>query len=207
MKLNAILPWILVLGLSACLGAVYVKSTAKDSELEKLRAEVSTIEQLQSELAEAQQKAQLPEGQVVVSAKDKEELIKLRGENGKLRQDNQKLSKDLQSAQNNVEAAKASAADAEAAKARMMDAVRKTAATLPAADPKRDACINILRQLDGAKQQWALEMNKTAQSIPAWQDIAPYLNNAIPKCPSGGTYTLNAVEHVPTCTVAGHALQ
>ena len=160
------------------------------------------IEQLQTELEEAQQKAQLQEGQVLVSTKDKEELIKLRGEVGKLRQDNQKLSKDLQSAQSNVDAAKALATEA----TREVEAARTRLAT-PVADPKRDACINILRQLDGAKQQWALEMNKTAQSVPTWQDIGPYLNNAIPKCPAGGTYTLNAVEHVPTCSVAGHVLQ
>jgi hypothetical protein len=37
------------------------------------------------------------------------------------------------------------------------------------------ACVNNLRQLDGAKQQWALENRKTAQAIPAPQGIAPCL--------------------------------
>ena len=43
-----------------------------------------------------------------------------------------------------------------------------------------NACINNLRQIDGAKQQWALENGKQAADTPAWAgtpDIAvqPYL--------------------------------
>jgi hypothetical protein len=75
----------------------------------------------------------------------------------------------------------------------------------------RDTCINHLRQIDGAKQQWALENNKRASAIPTAQDIAPYIkldaDGNIPGCPAGGTYSINAVSENPTCSISGHALQ
>ena len=71
----------------------------------------------------------------------------------------------------------------------------------------RNACINNLRQIDGAKQQWALEKNKPADAVPKVEDLLPYLKDgAFPACPDGGTYFINSVEAVPTCTLAGHAL-
>jgi hypothetical protein len=70
-----------------------------------------------------------------------------------------------------------------------------------------NTCINNLRQIDAAKQQWALENDKTADAIPSAQDLLPYLSNPVfPVCPSGGTYTINAVGVPPTCSVPGHVL-
>ena len=71
----------------------------------------------------------------------------------------------------------------------------------------RNTCINNLRQIDGAKQQWALEKNKAVDAVPTVKDLLPYLKGGVfPVCPDGGTYFINSVEAVPTCTVAGHAL-
>ena len=70
-----------------------------------------------------------------------------------------------------------------------------------------NACINNLRMLDAAKQQWALEKNKTATDVPTAQDLLPYFkDNLFPTCPDGGTYTLNSLGELPTCTVPGHLL-
>jgi len=70
-----------------------------------------------------------------------------------------------------------------------------------------NTCINNLRQIDAAKQQWALENDKTADAVPSAQDLLPYLSNLVfPVCPSGGTYTINAVGVPPTCSVPGHVL-
>jgi prepilin-type N-terminal cleavage/methylation domain-containing protein len=72
------------------------------------------------------------------------------------------------------------------------------------------ACINNLRQLDGAKQQWALE-NKTTAS-PATSDVQPYLGRGTagtyPTCPAAGSYALNALDTAPTCSLSasGHSL-
>src|SRR5437762_12795798 len=52
-----------------------------------------------------------------------------------------------------------------------------------------NACINNLRQIDSAKQQWALETRQITNAAPTDSDIAPYLRstgltNVI--CPTGG---------------------
>lgn len=39
----------------------------------------------------------------------------------------------------------------------------------------RNACINNLRQLDGATQQWILESAKAPTNTPTWSEIKPYL--------------------------------
>lgn len=75
---------------------------------------------------------------------------------------------------------------------------------------QRNACINHLRQIDAAKNQWALENNKSAGNPITAQDIAPYIkldaNGNIPDCPAGGTYTIGAVGEVPTCSIPDHVL-
>lgn len=64
-----------------------------------------------------------------------------------------------------------------------------------------NACINNLRQIDGAVQQWALEQKKDATATVAYSDISEYLKNSV-TCPSGGTtfadsYTLTTVNATP----------
>jgi prepilin-type N-terminal cleavage/methylation domain-containing protein len=77
-----------------------------------------------------------------------------------------------------------------------------------------NACINNLRQIDGAKQQWALETKQATNATPAYTDISTYLKNAV-SCPSAGTvttfagsYTPNDVSTLPLCKIlpATHAM-
>src|SRR3954467_6267250 len=53
---------------------------------------------------------------------------------------------------------------------------------------QQNACINNLRQLDGAKQQWALETKAAQTATPDVTDVAPYLGRGNagtqPTCPS-----------------------
>jgi len=71
----------------------------------------------------------------------------------------------------------------------------------------RNTCINNLRMIDGAKQQWALEKDKPMDAVPKPKDLLPYLKDGVfPACPDGGTYSINSVESLPTCTVQGHVL-
>ena len=71
----------------------------------------------------------------------------------------------------------------------------------------RNTCINNLRMIDGAKQQWALEKDKPMDAVPKQKDLLPYLKDGVfPTCPDGGTYSINSVESLPTCTVQGHVL-
>jgi general secretion pathway protein G len=75
-----------------------------------------------------------------------------------------------------------------------------------------NACINNLRQIDSAKQQWALELKQAGTALPAATDIGPYLgrsgstSNVL--CPASGagttfgtSYTINAVDVAPSCQV------
>ena len=82
---------------------------------------------------------------------------------------------------------------------------------------QKNACINNLRQIDGAIQQWALEKGKTTGDAVTEADVAPYLGRsagaadfatAKVSCPASGTYTVTTVSVAPTCSksAAGHAL-
>src|ERR1051326_6124424 len=56
-----------------------------------------------------------------------------------------------------------------------------------------DSCINRLRQIDGAKQQWAFEhaLSPTNGTLVTWQDIEPYVMHGPSGrlwCPYGGRY-------------------
>jgi len=72
---------------------------------------------------------------------------------------------------------------------------------------QRNGCINNLRQIDAAKQQWALEKNKQSDAVPTATDLAPYLiKEKLPRCPQGGIYTLGPVNESPKCSHPGHVL-
>jgi hypothetical protein len=73
---------------------------------------------------------------------------------------------------------------------------------------QQNACLNNLRQIDAAKQQWALENSKKSTDVPTQKDLLPYLgrNGQFPRCPQGGTYTIGSVGESPRCSVAGHEL-
>jgi prepilin-type N-terminal cleavage/methylation domain-containing protein len=73
-------------------------------------------------------------------------------------------------------------------------------------ESRRSTCINNLRLLDHAKQQWATKEQKQQTDTPADTDLGPYLKNGYPSCPSGGTYTIGAVSANPSCDQSEHAL-
>lgn len=70
-----------------------------------------------------------------------------------------------------------------------------------------NACVNNLRQIDGAKDQWAIENNKVDTDAVTDADISPYIKGGIPSCPASGTYAVTTVAADPTCSIGGgHAL-
>lgn len=75
---------------------------------------------------------------------------------------------------------------------------------------QRNICINNLRQIDAAKNQWALENKKTNGDAVTEDDIKPYIkldaDGNLPKCPAGGKYTIGKVGENPTCSIPGHEL-
>jgi prepilin-type N-terminal cleavage/methylation domain-containing protein len=74
---------------------------------------------------------------------------------------------------------------------------------------QRNACIENLRQIDSAKQQWAIEEKQDSAASPAGADLDDYIKGgwASLSCPAGGTYTINDMSTDPTCTVDGHVLR
>jgi hypothetical protein len=70
---------------------------------------------------------------------------------------------------------------------------------------QQNLCIVNLRQIDGATQQWALENKKSAEDVPSWEDLRPYLSK-MPVCPCGGKYTIGFPNGSPQCSLAGHEL-
>jgi len=80
---------------------------------------------------------------------------------------------------------------------------------------QQNACINNLRQIDGAIQQWALETKQSATADVSGQqtEIAKYLgrgtSGAFPSCPSASaaetnaSYTMDTVAVPPTCNING----
>ena len=84
------------------------------------------------------------------------------------------------------------------------------------ATSQANACINNLRQIDAAANQFALEKGKTTGSaLTPSIDLTPYIKlnsaNSLPPCPAGGTYACANVGTNPTCTLSTlmppHALQ
>jgi len=71
----------------------------------------------------------------------------------------------------------------------------------------RKTCISNLRLIDDAKQQWATDLAKPLTAVPTAKDLLPYFKDkGFPECPEGGTYSINAVDEVPTCSIPEHAL-
>jgi len=81
---------------------------------------------------------------------------------------------------------------------------------------QENTCMDNLRLLDGAKQQWALETKAASTATPTALQIEPYVGRAagkLPLCPADATqtfatsYTLNDMSTAPTCLIIPtHAL-
>ena len=79
---------------------------------------------------------------------------------------------------------------------------------------QQNACINNLRQIDGAKQTWALENNVKPTIVPSGINIQPYMGRGssgqLPFCPSDSTgnfvtsYILNDLQSPPQCLIASN---
>ena len=75
---------------------------------------------------------------------------------------------------------------------------------------QKTACIANLKQIEGAKATWAMEMKKSSTATPATSELygATLYIREVPGCPGGGTYAENAVDTKPSCTLSteGHTL-
>jgi prepilin-type N-terminal cleavage/methylation domain-containing protein len=65
------------------------------------------------------------------------------------------------------------------------------------------SCIANLKQIDSAKEQYAMDNKKNTGDAVTSTDIAPSYMKTFPDCPSGGTYTVGAIGTDPTCSTGG----
>ncbi len=70
---------------------------------------------------------------------------------------------------------------------------------------RRNICINNLRLITAAKDQYAIENNQADTVTPSASDVSPYFKavplggGGLPREPQGGSYTVGAVSVAPTC--------
>ena len=73
---------------------------------------------------------------------------------------------------------------------------------------QKSACIANLKQIDGAKQTWALENKKVGTDLPVKADLYgtdKYIRDE-PTCPASGVYDIGVVNVKPTCTIPDHTI-
>ena len=64
-------------------------------------------------------------------------------------------------------------------------------------------CINNLRQIDSAKEQWAMANNASDTAEVTDPQVEAYIKKK-PVCPGGGGYTYGVIGTDPTCDLSGN---
>ena len=206
MKLKNWVLWLCIAALLAGAFFLFKANLQRDAALVQLREVKQEAGQLRAQLDQLKNSS----------------VATLSADNARLRAENQKLTQKFSQLQNenrqlhgvNQQMTQQLQTTSDAAQQQMQaedqqaGAVPEPATEQPAAVAAQfNTCINNLRQIDAAKQEWALENDQTADAIPTALELLPYLRDGIfPMCPSGGTYTINAVGVPPTCSIPGHVL-
>jgi len=69
---------------------------------------------------------------------------------------------------------------------------------------QKNACIQNLKQIDSAKEQWAFENKKTQGDSTAGSESAiNAFMKSPPVCPGDGTYNFGVIGSVPACSLGG----
>jgi DNA repair exonuclease SbcCD ATPase subunit len=196
------------------LAMLYVQQqTLKDlrQQNEELKQQATQIAPLQEQLAGATNAtsavASLQEEQKRELARLRNEVSRLHGQTNELAKAKQEIQTLAQRVASEAEARKGAVEEAQAANQKIQAAAQAEAQRM---QNNMNACINNLRLIDSAKQQWALEARKQNTDTPTVDDLKPYLgrgpNAQMPACPDGGVYTFGTVGQKPTCSIAGHVL-
>ena len=67
-------------------------------------------------------------------------------------------------------------------------------------------CLANLRQMEIAKEQFAIEGKKTNGDRVEMVDLVPTYLRETPGCPSSGVYTPGRIGTKPACSISGHQL-
>ena len=190
--------------------ALGIAAFALYSSNQKQSAELAQLRQASEEAQKAQASADIKSSpaatveEIAQLRKDHEDVLRLRNEVRTLRDEKQQLARQAQAAQ----AATANSQQQEQLqKLTLENQQLKVQSQVMQQRDQQAACINNLRQIEGAKQQFALEAQKQPGTLVSTEDLAPYFpNKAIPACPGGGVYTLNQIGLNPICNIPGHVL-
>jgi chromosome segregation ATPase len=187
---------------------VMQQNTIKElrAEVDALKQQVAQLAPLQEQLDRANQDAANAGGS---AESQKHELVRLRAEVAKLRDQAKSLGKaeqEVQSLKDRLTSSKATLSEQEAT----LQAQNRRMQSITGAQHV-NTCINNLRLIDSAKQQWALENKKAGTDTPEMSDLLPYFGQGasitnLPTCPDGGSYTIGTVNDKPTCSIPGHNL-
>jgi len=212
MKLKNWVLWLCVAALLATEVFLFLAKNQKDVAMVQLREARQEAGQLRAQLD------QLKNSSVAVLSAENARLraenqkltqrfSQLQNEDNQLRSTHQQLTKQLEAARADAQQQEEQSQTENQQAAAPAQPAEQLSRPVSAEIAQRNVCINNLRQIDAAKQQWALENSKTDDAIPTALELLPYLqDNLFPTCPSGGTYTINAVAVPPTCSIPGHAL-
>lgn len=225
--MKLILPWLLALALGAAVAWQWVQVQKQSRELKEARMAAGQLEALRQEFENKQQEYAAVAAEAEQGRKATRDLVRLRNEVVQLRNEKQQMTQQMQTAQKQVQTAEQQALTAQQQAEALRASTVQTTAANAAADPalaaqaafmKRyglvqageqpppaAACLNNLRHLEGAKQQWALEHSQPVGAVVNMAALKEYLLEPL-VCPAGGTYSLGTVGTPCTCSAPGHAL-
>ena len=93
------------------------------------------------------------------------------------------------------------------AKITEIDARVKPKRTFKDSPSRKNACINNMRMIDSAKEQWALANRRASGDEPVIDQVNEYIKgNRTPICGAGGKYTYHVIGENPTCDCPGHQM-
>ncbi len=199
------LAWLLVVGLAIAAGLLYNSNDQQAAELTALRSASQELEQLRNSQADTNQSQTQTAGDELTRLREEnKDVLRLRNQIRDMRDQNAQLTLQAQTAQDQVQSMKAQA-----------EATRNTAAQALAQAQQLDssnriqtqnvACINNLRRIDAAIQQWATDNRKPPGTRATAPDIISYLGGVMPPCPGGGVYNLGGVGVPTSCSFPAHA--
>ncbi|HTY86644.1 MAG TPA: hypothetical protein VMB80_04200 [Candidatus Acidoferrum sp.] len=212
MKLKDWVLWLCVVALLVTEGFLFSANRQKDAARVQLRDVQTQLDQAQAQLDQLKNSsvATLSTENARLRTENQaltQKLSKLQGESRQSQQQVQKLTQQLETSHNTLQQQQQQLQQMQEETQQAGSTPETGGDTTASAAAQLNACINNLREIDAAKQQWALENNRPANAVPTAQALLPYLPDGLfPVCPAGGIYAINAVGVPPTCSVPGHAL-
>lgn len=210
MNLKRWVLWLVVLAFLASEFLLFTANREKDALNAVMLAQKQRADDLQAQLDQLQSSSASQQNSEVARLRaDNQDLPRLRNEVTQARATNQALQASYQklqaSYQKLYQQLNNTLTVAQQQQAQLQQIAEADRQARALADQR--ACINNLRQIDAAKQQWALENNKPAIATPTVADLLPYFKDGVfPVCPAGGIYTIGAVGELPACSIPGHTL-